>query len=271
MFCENEQEVLCAVCDFHLHRGHKVVPVEEAVGGLKKELQSYLRPLKDKKEKCKEFEEGCEQESQNFQKQMLRKQIKIKEKYEILHQRLKAEEMYSLEMLRIDMESKRRTMIRKLEKVKEQMSSLSGSISAVEEEQQKDTVAFLNSYRSIRSRARDQCLQSDPTLYPGRLFAVEEDLHRLSPSMLQEARNIYIEPTSFEPYAGTQLPYTPPTRRVQYQQFADFLEKYRPVPTRQGYGSVEMPRSKVKVEDLPVQKMGSAKEVVEEKYVRSED
>lgn len=32
-----------------------------------------------------------------------------------------------------------------------------------------------------------------------------------------------------------------------------------------------MPRSKVKVEDLPVQKMGSAKESVEEKYVRSED
>uniref|UniRef100_A0A3Q0QUJ1 RING-type domain-containing protein n=1 Tax=Amphilophus citrinellus TaxID=61819 RepID=A0A3Q0QUJ1_AMPCI len=59
LFCVDEDRAVCPVCEFSLHHGHKVVPVEEAVSDLKEQLISALKSLnpkgqKETKEKQKE-------------------------------------------------------------------------------------------------------------------------------------------------------------------------------------------------------------------------
>uniref|UniRef100_A0AAZ1Y074 Uncharacterized protein n=1 Tax=Oreochromis aureus TaxID=47969 RepID=A0AAZ1Y074_OREAU len=106
LFCVDEQRAVCSVCDFPHQQSHKVVPVKEAVSVLKKHLKSYLKSLAE------------------FNK---------------LQQFLKEEEESRLAALREEEEQKGRTISREMRMIEEQISSLSDSISAVEEELQKHT------------------------------------------------------------------------------------------------------------------------------------
>ncbi|KAJ4921884.1 hypothetical protein JOQ06_022027 [Pogonophryne albipinna] len=57
LFCKDEERAVCLVCEFSLHRSHKVVPVEQAVSELKDLLKSDLESLQDKRDKYKGVEE----------------------------------------------------------------------------------------------------------------------------------------------------------------------------------------------------------------------
>ncbi|KAI3371945.1 hypothetical protein L3Q82_006821 [Scortum barcoo] len=56
LFCKDEDRAVCPVCEFSLHHGHKVVPVEQAVSDLKEQLKSDLKALQDKWDKYKHVE-----------------------------------------------------------------------------------------------------------------------------------------------------------------------------------------------------------------------
>ncbi|KAJ4921899.1 hypothetical protein JOQ06_022042 [Pogonophryne albipinna] len=57
LFCKDEERAVCPVCEFSIHRSHKVVPVEQAVSELKDLLKSDLESLQDKRDKYKGVEE----------------------------------------------------------------------------------------------------------------------------------------------------------------------------------------------------------------------
>uniref|UniRef100_A0A3P9D437 B box-type domain-containing protein n=1 Tax=Maylandia zebra TaxID=106582 RepID=A0A3P9D437_9CICH len=158
-------ESCVSVCDFSLHQTHKVVPVEEAVSDLKEQLKSDLKSLQDKRNKYK-------------QKQLLSTERQIRAEFKKLQQFLKEEEESRLAALREEEEQKGRTISREMKMIEEQISSLSDSISAVEEELQKHSVPFLSSYKDTQSRAQSSV--SDPQLVSGALIDVAKHLGNLS-------------------------------------------------------------------------------------------
>ncbi|XP_061565129.1 nuclear factor 7, ovary-like [Cololabis saira] len=175
LFCRDEQRTVCPVCEFSLHQNHKVVPVEEAVGELKELLKSDLKSLQDKRNKYKQVEKTYDDLVQHSKKQLLSTEKQIRAEFNKLQQFLKEEEESRLAALREEEEQKGRRISGERKRIQEQISSLSDSISAVEEELQKDNMTFLSRFKPTRNRAREQSSVSDPRLLSGTL--VDEAKH----------------------------------------------------------------------------------------------
>ncbi|KAM4576341.1 nuclear factor 7, brain-like [Odontesthes bonariensis] len=199
-FCEDEQRAVCPVCEFSLHQSHKVVPVEQAVGDLKEQLKSDLKSLQDKRNKYKQVEETYDDVIQHSKKQLLSTERQIRAEFNKLHQFLKEEEESRLAALREEEEQKRKTVSREMKRIQEQISSLSDSICAVEEELQKDNVPFLSSYKPTQSRARAQCSLSDPQLLSGALTDVAKHLGNLSFRVWEKMKEkVHFSPVILDP------------------------------------------------------------------------
>uniref|UniRef100_G3PP06 Tripartite motif containing 35-12 n=1 Tax=Gasterosteus aculeatus TaxID=69293 RepID=G3PP06_GASAC len=186
LFCEDEQKAVCPVCEFSLHQSHKVVPLEQAVRNLKDQLRSDLESLQDKRDKHQQVEKTYNEVIQLSKKQLVSTEKKIRAEFNKLHQFLREEEESRLAALREEEEQKGKTISREMKMIEEQISSLSDSISAVEEDLQKDKVSFLSSYKATQTRARVQSSLTDPQLVSGALIVWEKmkDQVHFSPVIL---------------------------------------------------------------------------------------
>ncbi|XP_073322339.1 nuclear factor 7, brain-like [Pagrus major] len=200
LFCEDEDRAVCHVCDFPHHVGHKVVPVEQAVSELKEQLTSDLKSLQDKRNKYKHVEETYNEVIQHSKKQLLSTERQIRAEFNKLHQFLKEEEESRLAALREEEEQKGKTISREMKMMEEQISSLSDSICAVEEELQKHNVPFLSSYKATQTRARVQCSLPDPQLVSGALIDVAKHLGNLSFRVWEKMKDkVHFSPVILDP------------------------------------------------------------------------
>uniref|UniRef100_A0A3P9D553 B30.2/SPRY domain-containing protein n=1 Tax=Maylandia zebra TaxID=106582 RepID=A0A3P9D553_9CICH len=84
--------------------------------------------------------------------------------------------------------------------IEEQISSLSDSICAVEEELQKHSVPFLSSYKDTQSRARAQSSVSDPQLVSGALIDVAKHPGNLSFRVWEKMKEkVHFSPVILDP------------------------------------------------------------------------
>ncbi|XP_063753362.1 zinc-binding protein A33-like [Eleginops maclovinus] len=200
LFCKDEDRAVCPVCEFSLHQSHKVVPIEQAVGELKDLLKSDLESLQDKRDKYKRVETTYNEVIQLSKKQLLSTERKIRAEFNQLHQVLKEEEESRLAALREEEEEKGKTISREMKSIQEHISSLSHSISAVEEELQKHNVPFLSSYKATQSRARVQSSLSDPQLLSGALTDVSKHLGNLSCRVWEKMKDkVHFSPVILDP------------------------------------------------------------------------
>ncbi|XP_065327887.1 E3 ubiquitin-protein ligase TRIM35-like [Pelmatolapia mariae] len=200
LFCVDEQRVVCTVCQFSHYQSHKVVPVEEAVSDLKEQLKSDLKSLQDKRNKYKQVEETYNEMIQHSKKQLLSTERQIRAEFNKLQQFLNEEEESKLAALREEEEQKGRTITREMKMIEEQISSLSDSICAVEEELQKHSVPFLSSYKDTQSRARAQSSVSDPQLVSGALIDVAKHLGNLSFRVWEKMKEkVHFSPVILDP------------------------------------------------------------------------
>ncbi|XP_034072074.1 nuclear factor 7, ovary-like [Gymnodraco acuticeps] len=87
-----------------------------------------------------------------------------------------------------------------MKSIQEHISSLSHSISAVEEELQKLNVPFLSSYKATQSRARVQSSLSDPQLLSGALTDVAKHLGNLSFRVWEKMKDqVHFSPVLLDP------------------------------------------------------------------------
>ncbi|XP_047446941.1 nuclear factor 7, brain-like [Mugil cephalus] len=179
-FCEDEQKAVCPVCEFSLHQTHKVVPLQQAVSDLKEQLESDLKSLEDKRDKYEQVEITYNKMIQHSKNQLLSTEKQIKAEFNKLHQFLKDEEESRLAALKKEGEQKEEIVNGEMKRTKEQISSLSDSISAVEQELEKDNMPFLSSYKPTQTTARAQCSRSDPQLVSGVLIDVAKHLGNLA-------------------------------------------------------------------------------------------
>ncbi|XP_071391111.1 nuclear factor 7, ovary-like [Centroberyx affinis] len=272
-FCKEEQKAVCPVCEFSLHHGHKVVPLEEAVSDLKEQLKSDLKSLQDKRNKYKEVEEKYKEVNQHSKKQLVATERQITAEFHKLHQFLKEEEEARLAALREEEEQRGKTVAREMKIIQEKMSSLSDSISAVEEDLQKHNVPFLTSYKPTQTSARAQCSLPDPQLVSGALVDVAKHLGNLSFRVWEKMKGkVKFSPVILDPNtADPSLYLSDDLTSVRYgdteQQLPDNPErntKYATVLGSEGFSSGKH-SWEVEVGDHPVWNVGLAKESVDRK------
>ncbi|XP_044186821.1 nuclear factor 7, brain-like [Thunnus albacares] len=272
-FCEDEQRVVCPVCEFSLHQSHKVAPVEQAVSDLKDQLKSDLKSLQDKRNKYKQVEKTYNEMVEHSKNQLLSTEKQIRAEFNKLHQFLKEEEESRLAALREEEEQKGKTISREMKRIQEQISSLSDSISAVEEDLQKHNVSFLSSYKPTQTRARDQCSLSDPQLVSGALIDVAKHLGNLSFRVWEKMKEkvhfspVILDPNTAHPLLCLSDDLTSVRNGDTKQQLPDNPErntKYFTVLGSEGFSSGKH-SWEVEVGDHPVWLVGFAKESVDRK------
>ncbi|XP_061586592.1 nuclear factor 7, ovary-like [Cololabis saira] len=276
LFCRDEQRAVCPGCDVSLHQNHKVVPVEEAVSELKEQLKSDLKSLQDKRDKYKQVEEIYKDVVQHSKKQLSSTEKQIRAEFNKLQQFLKEEEESRLAALREEEEQKGRRISRERKRIQEQISSLSDSISAVEEDLQKDNMMFLSRYKPTQDRARDQCSVSDPQLLSGALIDEAKHLGNLAFRVWEKMRDkvhfspVILDPNTADPRLHLSADLTSLSYGATKQQLPDNPE--RNVNYVCAFGSESFTSGKhsweVEVGDHPSWLLGLVKDSVERKDER---
>ncbi|XP_037338212.2 zinc-binding protein A33-like [Pungitius pungitius] len=277
-FCEDEQKAVCPVCEFSLHQSHKVVPLEQAVRNLKDQLRSDLESLQDKKNKHQQVKETYDEVIQLSKKQLVSTERKIRAEFNKLHQFLREEEESRLTALRKEEEQKGKTIGREMKMIEEQISSLSDSISAVEEDLQKHKVSFLSSYKATQTRARVQSSLTDPQLLSGALIDVAKHLGNLSFRVWEKMKDqVHFSPVILDPNTAKYSLYlsddlTSVRRRNTKQQLPDNPERftrYLNVLGSEGFSSGKH-CWEVEVGDHPQWLLGLIKESINRKGERGD-
>ncbi|XP_062307321.1 E3 ubiquitin-protein ligase TRIM35-like [Osmerus eperlanus] len=271
-FCEEEQRAVCHVCEFPAHHNHKVVPLEEAVNSLKEKLKDDLQSLQDKQDKYKHVEETYQKVVQHSKKQLVTTETQIRVQFEKLHHFLREEEEARLAAVREEEEEKGKTISREMKKIQAQISSLSVSISAVEQQLQKQKVLFLSSYKHTQSSTRAQVTLPDPQLVSGALIDVAKHIGNLTFRVWEKMRGVVsftpviLDPNTASPWLSLSDDLTS-VRYTGSWQLPDNPErntKYTTVLGSEGFSSGKH-SWEVEVGDHPHWNIGVARESVDRK------
>ncbi|XP_058246885.1 zinc-binding protein A33-like [Hemibagrus wyckioides] len=128
----------------------------------------------------------------------------IKEQFEKLHQFLRDEEAVRIAALREEEEQKSQMMKEKIEKLSRDISSLSDTIRAIEEEMRAEDVLFLQNYKATVKRA--QCTLQHPEELSGALIHVAQHLANLKFRVWEKMQDtvqytpITLDPNTADPF-----------------------------------------------------------------------
>ncbi|XP_028848218.1 zinc-binding protein A33-like [Denticeps clupeoides] len=198
LFCLEDQQLVCLVCrDSKSHKNHNFSPINEAALDLKEELKIELKPLQEKLKNFRDFKESCDETAGKIKIQTQHTERRIKEEFEKLHQFLRDEEAARIAALREEEEQNSQMMKEKMEKMSREISSLSETIRAIEEEMAAEDVSFLQNYRTTITRT--QCRLEHPERLSGALIHVEKHLENLKFTVWQKMQEIFHTPVTLNP------------------------------------------------------------------------
>ncbi|KAG5855195.1 hypothetical protein ANANG_G00046470 [Anguilla anguilla] len=153
LFCEEDQEPLCLVCQTSKkHRNHQVCPVEEAVLDLKGELKPALNLIKEKLKRFSKVEQECKKTAEHVRSQVQHTERQIKAEFEKLHQFLREEEEARLAALKEEEMLKSLIIREKLEHIKRHICTLSDKFTAIEKAMDTEDTSFFQNYKDIKMR-----------------------------------------------------------------------------------------------------------------------
>ncbi|XP_023678033.1 zinc-binding protein A33-like [Paramormyrops kingsleyae] len=232
LFCLDDQTPVCLVCrDSKWHENHKLRPIQEVIPEYKEILRSSMKPLQEKLQALKEVKQTCNQTAEHIKTQAQHTERLIKGEFEKLHQFLKEEEAGRISALREEEEQKSHMMKEKIEKITKEISSLSETIRALEQELGAEDVSFLLKYKETQRRA--QCPVRDPVEVSGALINVAKHLGNLSYRVWEkmlEKKEIKYNPIILDPNtAHTNLMLSEDLTSIT---FSDVRQKYPDNPER---------------------------------------
>lgn len=207
MFCEDEQKIVCPLCDTSLHEGHVMRPLEEAARDLKEQLKLDLAALKDKRSRCTRLEKEYKDVLLHSKIQALSAEGHMRAEFSRLHRFLEKEEEFRLVALRNEEGQRRSTVGGALEQLQVRISLLSDCITSMELQLQRNSVSFLKTYQESRTTSLDQCLQSDPQLLKGALLDTAEHIGNLAFKVWRKMKDeVQLHPVVLDPNtAGGRL------------------------------------------------------------------
>ncbi|XP_030233788.1 tripartite motif-containing protein 35-like isoform X3 [Gadus morhua] len=276
-FCKDEQRAVCNVCEFPHHQGHTLVPLEEQVQELKQQLRPDLTALQARRRRHQELEETYEAMVPHLKVQRVKTERRIRAEFEQLHRFLREEEEARVKALREEEEQKRKRILLEKKTLQEQIRSLSEGLSAVEADLQKDGLSFLSASTRSRTSARALLSGSDPQLLPGALLDEAKHLgnlaHRVWEKMGQRTTfsPVILDPNTAARSLSLSDDLTSVRRMDVTQKVPNNPERftrYADVLGSEGFSSGEH-CWEVEVGDLPIWRIGVAKESVERKGERT--
>ncbi|XP_072542749.1 E3 ubiquitin-protein ligase TRIM35-like [Salminus brasiliensis] len=199
LFCLDDQQPACVVCQTsRKHTNHKFCPIDEAVTDCKEEIRTALKPLKEKLEIFKKCKLNWDQTAEHIKAQARHTERKIKEDFKKLHQFLRKEEAARIAALREEEKQKSQTMKEKIEKMSREISALSDTIRAIEEEMGAGDVSFLQNYKTTVKRT--QCTLQDPERLSGALLNVGKHLANLKFTVWKKMQEmVQFTPVTLDP------------------------------------------------------------------------
>ncbi|XP_062390830.1 zinc-binding protein A33-like isoform X2 [Sardina pilchardus] len=199
LFCLEDTQPVCLVCrDSKKHKGHTFSPIDEAAQERKVQIQNTER--------------------------------QIKEEFEKLHQFLRDEEAARIAALREEEEQRSQMVKEKLEKINREISLLSDTIRAIEEEMRANDITLLQNYN--RTVARAQCTLQYPERVSGALINVAKHLGNLKFRVWEKMQEIVqfvpvtLDPNSAHPQLILSKDLTSMSFSYNKQQLPDNPERF---------------------------------------------
>ncbi|XP_062335883.1 E3 ubiquitin-protein ligase TRIM35-like [Osmerus eperlanus] len=189
LYCLQDKQPVCLVCQTSKkHTDHRFRPIDEAAQDHKEELQPALKSLKTKLKVFNKVKKTCDQTAEHIKIQTQHTERQIKEEFQKLHQFLQEEEEARIAALRKEEEEKSQVMKEKIEGLNREISTLSHTIRAIEEELRAEDISFLQNYKDTVKRA--QSTLPGPQLVSGVLIDVAKHLGNLTFRVWEKMQDI---------------------------------------------------------------------------------
>uniref|UniRef100_A0A8C1DAH5 B30.2/SPRY domain-containing protein n=1 Tax=Cyprinus carpio carpio TaxID=630221 RepID=A0A8C1DAH5_CYPCA len=164
----------------------------------KESLKTQLKAVREKLRILQEFQQTLHQTAEHIKIQAKCTEKQIKENFVKLYQLLSNEEAARIKALREEEEQKNQILRRKIEKMRKEMSSLSATVAALEEEMKAED-SLLRNYDATLKRV-SQCKAPDPEDISGVLINVPKHLSNLKFTVLQKMlKTVDYTPVTFDP------------------------------------------------------------------------
>ncbi|XP_054476091.1 zinc-binding protein A33-like [Anoplopoma fimbria] len=217
IFCHNDLEPICLVCHTSKqHKVHECSPLEEAASQKKTEISAKLECLRKNLRTLNKTKVDWEETKNYIQSQAYEIEEAIKEEFEKLHQFLWEEENSRLKVLKQEKEIKTQVMCEKLENIKDQIKTLSSTISDIEAYLTANDLPFLQDYKDMKKRAK--CTIREPECIRDILVNSAKHLGSLGFEIWKKMANIvtYVPVTLDPNTAQSNLKFSKELTSVQY-------------------------------------------------------
>ncbi|KAF4076015.1 hypothetical protein AMELA_G00225480 [Ameiurus melas] len=178
LFCVNDGQAACLMCkDSSKHLQHHFIPVDEAASELKDILKSAVNTLKMKIKSFHDDQVNFHRNVHHIQQQASCMKKQIKEEFRKLKQFLRDENAAMLAKLEVEVQQKTESLEKNIEKIKQEILALSGTIGDVKVELQSEDIKFLKNFE--KNLEKVQYKDSEPNISSGEVINVAKYLGNL--------------------------------------------------------------------------------------------
>ncbi|XP_029591206.1 zinc-binding protein A33 [Salmo trutta] len=189
LFCLEDKQLLCLKCKaLKKNTNDGLCQIDKAAKNYKEKLQTALKPLQGNLKAFNKVIQSCDQAAENIKSQAQHTEKQIKKEFEKLHQFLRDEEAESIAALWEEEEQKNKTVKEKIEEMCREISSLSETIRAIEEELRAEDISFLQNYKVTVKRT--QYTVPDLEMVSGPLINVAKHLGNLQFKVWEKMQEI---------------------------------------------------------------------------------